>query len=92
MIYLFGEDQIIEELRKFTLLRFNNDLIHFKKINNLDELFKYSFSKNDFLIIGDEIQNNILYKKTLKKIAKKTKLFSVSEWYLNKICLISPIL
>ena len=44
MIYLFGEDQIIEELRKFTIIRLNFDESDFERVNDLVELFNYSFS------------------------------------------------
>ena len=55
MIYLFGEDQIIEELKKFTIIRYHFAASDFEKVNNLNQLFNYSLSKFDILIIGDEI-------------------------------------
>ena len=90
MIYLFGEDQIIDELKKFTIIRYHFEMSDFEKVNNLNQLFNYSLSKFDILIIGDEINKNISFNKTLKKLAKKTKIIKVTDWYLGKILLIPP--
>ena len=90
MIYLFGEDQIIEELRKFTIIRLNFDESDFERVNDLVELFNYSFSSFDILVISDQIKNNISFNRILKKLAKKIKIINVSDWYLSKILLIPP--
>lgn len=92
MIYLFGEHQIIEELRKFTIIKFNFDESDFERVYNLYEFFNYSFSSFDILVIGDEIKNNISFNKILKKLAKKIKIINVSDWCLSKILLIPPTL
>ena len=90
MIYLFGEDQIIEELRKFTIIRLNFDESDFERVNDLVELFNYSFSSFDILVISDQMKNNISFNRILKKLAKKIKIINVSDWYLSKILLIPP--
>ena len=78
MIYLFGEDQIIEELRKFTIIRLNFDESDFERVNDLVELFNYSFSSFDILVISDQIKK-IFPSIVLKNLLKKIKIINVSD-------------